>query len=79
MKCYYVTQAGTSPPKFVFFVNDPRLLHFSYQRYLENTIREAFGFAGTPYPARVQAARPTGCDDPRRADLLASGCSGKTV
>jgi GTP-binding protein len=48
MKCYYVTQAGTAPPEFVFFVNDPRLLHFSYQRYLENTIREAFGFAGTP-------------------------------
>ena len=48
MKCYYVTQAGTAPPEFVFFVNDPRLLHFSYQRYLENTIREAFGFKGTP-------------------------------
>jgi len=48
MKCYYVTQAGTAPPEFVFFVNDPRLLHFSYQRYLENTIREAFGFMGTP-------------------------------
>jgi GTP-binding protein len=48
LKCYYVTQAGTAPPEFVFFVNDPRLLHFSYRRYLENTIREAFGFSGTP-------------------------------
>lgn len=48
LKCYYATQSGVAPPTFVFFVNDPRLLHFSYQRYLENNIREAFGFVGTP-------------------------------
>jgi len=63
LKCYYVTQAGTSPPKFVFFVNDPRLLHFSYSRYLENSIREAFGFAGTPvildFRPRVQQDETT--------------------
>jgi GTP-binding protein len=47
LKIFYATQAGTRPPTFVFFVNDPKLLHFSYQRYLENRIREAFGFQGT--------------------------------
>ena len=44
----YVTQAEASPPTFVFFVNDAKLLHFSYQRYLENKLRRSFGFAGTP-------------------------------
>jgi GTP-binding protein len=47
LKVYYTTQAETSPPTFVFFVNDPTLVHFSYQRYLENRLREAFGFNGT--------------------------------
>ncbi len=44
----YVTQPAVDPPVFVFFVNDPDLVHFSYQRYLENQLREAFGFHGTP-------------------------------
>ncbi|MBI2864770.1 MAG: ribosome biogenesis GTPase Der [Chloroflexi bacterium] len=48
LKVLYVTQAEIDPPTFVFFVNDPKLLHFSYQRYLENKLREAFGFEGTP-------------------------------
>lgn len=47
MRIYYVTQPEVSPPTFVFFVNDPSLLHFSYQRYLENQLRQAFGFDGT--------------------------------
>jgi GTP-binding protein len=47
LKIYYATQAETSPPTFVFFVNNPELLHFSYRRYLENRLREAFGFEGT--------------------------------
>ena len=47
MRIYYVTQAEVSPPTFVFFVNDPSLLHFSYQRYLENQLRQTFGFDGT--------------------------------
>lgn len=47
LKVMYVTQAETSPPTFVFFVNDPQLLHFSYRRFLENRIRAAFGFEGT--------------------------------
>jgi len=48
LKIYYVTQADVDPPTFVFFVNDKRLLHFSYKRYLENQIRERFRFEGTP-------------------------------
>ncbi len=47
LKVYYVTQGGVRPPTFVFFVNDPALLHFSYVRYLENQLRKAFGFEGT--------------------------------
>ena len=48
LKIYYMTQAGTKPPHFVSFCNDARLFHFSYQRYLENQIREVFGLKGTP-------------------------------
>ncbi len=48
LKIYYVTQASTRPPTFVFFVNDKELFHFSYQRYLDNRIREVFGLEGTP-------------------------------
>jgi GTP-binding protein len=48
LKVLYATQAETSPPTFVFFVNDAKLLHFSYRRYLENKLRQAFGFEGTP-------------------------------
>ena len=48
LKIYYMTQVSVKPPTFVIFVNDKRLMHFSYTRYLENKIREAFGFAGTP-------------------------------
>jgi len=47
LKIYYATQADVLPPTFVFFVNDPKLMHFTYQRYLENQIREHFGFEGT--------------------------------
>ncbi len=47
LRIYYVTQAGVKPPTFVFFVNDKKLMHFSYQRYLENRIRETFEFRGT--------------------------------
>ena len=48
LKIFYVTHAGVKPPAFVVFVNDKQLMHFSYTRYIENQIREAFGFAGTP-------------------------------
>lgn len=48
LKIYYMTQASTRPPTFVFFVNNAELFHFSYQRYLENQIRDVFGLDGTP-------------------------------
>jgi len=48
VRIYYVTQPAVKPPSFVFFANEPELIHFSYMRYLENRIRESFGFTGTP-------------------------------
>lgn len=48
LRLYYITQVGVKPPTFVIFVNDKELMHFSYTRYIENQIREAFGFRGTP-------------------------------
>ena len=48
LKVYFATQASVKPPTIVFFVNDPDLMHFSYLRFLENKLREAFGFEGTP-------------------------------
>ncbi len=48
LKIYYMTQASTRPPTFVFFVNNSQLFHFSYQRYLENQLRDIFGLDGTP-------------------------------
>ncbi len=48
LKIYYMTQVGVAPPTFVIFCNDAELFHFSYQRYIENRIREVFGFKGTP-------------------------------
>ena len=48
LRLYYITQVSVKPPTFVIFVNDKELMHFSYTRYIENKIREAFGFRGTP-------------------------------
>ena len=48
LRIYYATQVSVKPPTFVLFVNNNKLMHFSYQRYLENKIRKAFGFSGTP-------------------------------
>ncbi len=48
LKLYYITQVSVKPPTFVIFVNDKELMHFSYTRYIENQIRETFGFKGTP-------------------------------
>ena len=47
LKIYYMTQVGVKPPTFVIFINDSRLMHFSYQRYLENQLRKSFAFVGT--------------------------------
>ena len=57
LRIYYATQAAVDPPVFVFFVNDLRLVHFSYERYLENAIRELYPFPGTPLVLRF---RPRG-------------------
>lgn len=48
LKIFYATQVAVKPPTFVVFVNDPEIMHFSYERFLENRIRDAFGFEGTP-------------------------------
>ncbi len=48
LRIYYMTQVSVKPPTFVLFVNDTELLHFSYKRYIENQLRDAFGFTGTP-------------------------------
>lgn len=48
LKIYYATQVSVKPPTFVVFVNEPELMHFSYERFLENRIRDAFDFTGTP-------------------------------
>jgi GTP-binding protein len=56
-RLYYLTQAGVAPPTFIVFTNRPGKLHFSYERFLENRIRERFGFAGTPIVIRSRASR----------------------
>ena len=48
LRLYYITQVSVKPPTFVVFINDRQLMHFSYTRYLENQIRNTFGFRGTP-------------------------------
>ena len=67
VKIYYVTQATTAPPTFVLFTNQPRPLHFSYQRFLENRLREAFDFTGTPirFTQRLKRRESRG-EEPRR-------------
>lgn len=54
LKIFYCSQVGVRPPHFVFFVNDPELMHFSYLRYLENQMRKNFGFEGTPIKVTVR-------------------------
>ena len=48
LKIYYGTQVRSEPPTFMIYVNNPKLMHFTYKRFLENRIREAYGFLGTP-------------------------------
>jgi len=78
-KVFYATQAGVAPPTFVVFVNDPELIHFSYRRYLENRIRDEYGFLGTPIRlvlrARESEAAARRSARPRRAGR--SGTPGK--
>lgn len=60
LKIYYVTQAATEPPTFVFFVNAPENVHFSYRRFLENSLRDEYGFTGTPIVIRIRGRGPDG-------------------
>lgn len=57
LRLYYITQVAVKPPTFVIFVNDKELMHFSYIRYIENQIREAFGFMGTPLKFIIRERR----------------------
>lgn len=57
LKIYYTTQANVKPPTFVFFVNEPEIMHFSYLRFLENRLRESFGFEGTPLKLIVRGRK----------------------
>jgi GTPase len=57
LKIYYVTQVAVKPPTFVVFVNEPELMHFSYERFLENRLRESFGFEGTPIKLIARARK----------------------
>ncbi|MBD1378624.1 ribosome biogenesis GTPase Der [Metabacillus arenae] len=57
LKIFYTTQVAVKPPSFVVFVNEPELLHFSYERFLENRIRDAFGFEGTPIKIFARARK----------------------
>ncbi len=57
LKVYYATQAAIDPPTFVFFVNDPQLVHFSYKRYLENRLQERLGLTGTPLLLKFKKRR----------------------
>ncbi|KEO83681.1 ribosome biogenesis GTPase Der [Tumebacillus flagellatus] len=64
LRVYYATQVAVRPPSFAVFVNDPELMHFSYERYLENKLRDAFGFEGTPL--RVFTRKRAQKDEDRR-------------
>jgi len=57
LKIYFTTQPAVKPPTFIFFVNDPEIMHFSYSRFLENKLREAFGFEGTPLKLIVRGRK----------------------
>ena len=57
LKILFVTQVGITPPTFIIFVNDPELMHFSYLRFIENRLRESFGFEGTPLRLVVRARK----------------------
>ena len=64
LQIYYVTQAEVNPPTFVFFANDPSLIHFSYRRYLENVLRRRFGFNGTAIRLIFRGRNPADREPP---------------
>ncbi len=72
VKIYYLTQAATAPPTFVLFTNQTKPLHFSFQRFLENRLRDAFDFAGTPirFTQRLKKRESREMRDPQRAPVV---------
>jgi len=66
LKLLYATQTAVKPPTFVLFVNDPKLAHFSYVRYLQNQLRATFGFQGTPIRVHVRKRTKTGDEQEER-------------
>jgi GTPase len=81
-KLRYVTQAEVDPPTFVFFVNDPALLHFSYRRFLENQLREQFGFTGTAIRLHFRSSREVAVEEgsaPRRGGTRSGGSKRATA
>jgi GTP-binding protein len=68
VRILYAVQSSVAPPTFVFFTNVATEFHFSYQRYLENRLREAFGFEGTPIRLQVRARRRAATSRSKDAD-----------
>ncbi len=73
LKLYYITQVSVKPPTFVIFVNDKELMHFSYTRYIENRIRESFGFRGTPLKFIIRERKRSSMEMLIRAICLVGG------
>jgi GTP-binding protein len=73
LKVLYATQVSVRPPTFLLFVNDPKLVHFSYERYLQNQLRQAFGFQGTPLRLQVRKRTRTGDAEEERLVAALSG------
>ena len=76
VRILYAAQTNVAPPTFVFFTNIAMAFHFSYQRYLENRLREEFGFEGTPIRIHVRARRRSGQDSSKAGSRGARGSSG---
>ncbi|HEX9069945.1 MAG TPA: ribosome biogenesis GTPase Der [Ktedonobacterales bacterium] len=80
LRIYYATQAEINPPTFVFFVNDPELIHFSYERYLENALRHIFSFEGTVIRLQFRKrARDEGDEEERGKGRRAPSHGGKSA
>jgi len=73
LKLMYATQTAVKPPTFVLFVNDPKLAHFSYVRYLQNQLRAAFGFQGTPIRVHIRKRTRTGDEEEERMVAAVGG------
>jgi GTP-binding protein len=77
LKLLYATQVAVKPPTFVLFVNDPKLVHFSYLRYLQNQLRAAFGFQGTPLRLQVRKRTQSGDEEEERYLAAIGAIPGK--